>query len=246
MLLPELILHACIVTSHSPVFAGASPIEDLALIVRERGVAKAIQTPVLDLSDVAEQLGVEPSDQITGYYACIFVEGVSDIEFLKTVATKLKEADHLESGFDDKRIGFVICGGANLKHWINLRAMNKLNRHFGIVVDSDKKSQTDNIPGRKLNWKHKCEDQGGLFFIFKKREIENYLHPNAIVRSGRPLESFNDFTDMKDVFGDNVFKVINDMSCEEILQMDIYEQDGAEHHELKEIIQQLLALPDST
>lgn len=235
-----------VVTSHSPVFAGASPIDDLALIVRERGVAKAIQTPDLDLSDVAEQLGVEPSDQITGYNACIFVEGSSDIEFLKTVALKLKEAGHLDHDFDDKRIGFVICGGENLKHWINLRAMNRLNRHFGVVVDSDRKRQQDKIPDRKLNYKEECETQGGLFFILKKREIENYLHLDAIVRSTRPRLPFDDFTDMKDVFGDNVFKVITDMSCEEILHMDRYEQDGVKHHELKEIIQQLLALPDIT
>jgi len=32
-----------IVTSHSPVFAGASPIEDLALIVRDEGVAVSVQ-----------------------------------------------------------------------------------------------------------------------------------------------------------------------------------------------------------
>ncbi len=91
-----------IVTSHSPVFAGASPIEDLALVVRTAGVARAIQTPDLDLSDVAEQLGVEPSDQITGYNALVFVEGQGDIVFWKTVALTLKEAGHVDADFDDK------------------------------------------------------------------------------------------------------------------------------------------------
>lgn len=232
-----------IVTSHSPVFAGAPPLEDLALVVRDAGVARAIQTPDLNLSDVAEQLGVEPSDQITGYKACVFVEGPSDVEFFQTVALKLKEAGHLDADFDDKRIGFIICGGENLKHWINLRAMSNINRRFGVVVDSDRESPQHSVPQRKLNWMQKCEERGGVPFILKKREIENYLHSDAIVRSGRTLQPYDEFTNMKATFGENVFKVIRDMSSDEILEMDRYEENGIEHHELKDIIQTFLALP---
>lgn len=92
----------------------------------------------------------------------------------------------------------------------------------------------------------KCEDQGGIFFITRKREIENYLHPNAIERSGRTLVPFDDFTDMKINFGSNVYKVIREMSCEEIFEMDRYEENGVEHHELKEIVHKFLALPGSS
>jgi putative ATP-dependent endonuclease of OLD family len=231
-----------IITSHSPVFAGASPIEDLALIVRDAGAARAIQSPELDLSDVAEQLGVEPSDQVTGYNACIFVEGPSDIEYWTTVAQRLKEAGLTDSDFDDRRIGFVLCGGETLKHWIDLRAMGRLNRHFGAIVDSDRESPQHNIPGRKMNWKQKCEDQGGVLFILRKREIENYLHPDAIARSGRALMPYDDFSDMKALFGERVYKVIRDMSCDEILNADRYHENGVEHHEMVEITQAFLAL----
>lgn len=231
-----------IVTSHSPVFAGASPIEDLALVVRYGGVARALQSPELDLSDIAAQLGVEPSDQITGYSACIFVEGPSDVVFWKTVAKKFKDAGLVNADFDDCRIGFVLCGGETLKYWIDLRAMGRLNRRFGVVVDSDRKSPQHNIPGRKLNWKQKCEEQGGAFFILRKREIENYLHPDAIERSGRTRQPYDEFTDMKAIFGENVYKVVLDMSCEEIMQMDLYENDGVERHELLEIVQRFLEL----
>jgi predicted ATP-dependent endonuclease of OLD family len=231
-----------IVTSHSPVFAGASPIEDLALVVRDAGVASGIQTPELDLSDVAEHLGVEPSDQITGYNACVFVEGPSDIEFLTTVAQKFKELGSTDTDLDDLQIGLVFCGGETLKHWIDLRAMGRLNRHFGVVVDSDRKSAQDNIPGKKLNWKKKCEEQGGIFFILRKREIENYLHPEAIARSGREPKTYDGFTDMKELFGDNVYKVIRDMSCDEILEMDCYEENGTEHHELLELVHAFFSL----
>jgi hypothetical protein len=233
-----------IVTSHSPVFAGASPIEDLALIVRDRGVARAIQAPEIEPNKVAEELGVEPADQITCYNACIFVEGPDDILFWKTIAAKLKEGGHVREDFEDKRMGFVVSGGNNLKYWIDTNAMQRLTRRFGVVVDSDKKSHEHCIPQRKLNWKQKCEDQGGKFFILRKREIENYLHSAALQRADKPQSEYNDFTDMKSVFGENVFKTIKEMTCDEILETDRYEENGTEHHELKEIVEELLRLPD--
>ena len=234
-----------IVTSHSPVFAGASPIEDLALVVRTAGVARAKQTPDLELSEVAAELGVEPADQITGYDACVFVEGPCDVLCWKAIATKLKEAGYVDADFDDKNIGFVLTGGDCLRHWIDLRAMHRLSRRFGVVVDSDRKGPGHTPPGRKLNWKNECEAQGGLFFILRKREIENYLHRDAIERSGRTVEPYDDFTNMKETFGEKVFKVFTDMSCNEILEMDRYDEDGVEYHELEEIVEGLLALPDA-
>jgi len=231
-----------IITSHSPVFAGASPLEDLILIVREGGMAKSIQHPELDTSEIAEELGVEPADQITGYKACVFVEGQDDIMFWKTVASKLKDGGYISVNFEAKGIGFIPVGGSNLKCWIEIRAMKRLNRRFGVVVDSDRKSQTDSIPQRKLNWKNRCENGQGIFFIIRKRAIENYLHRNAIERSGRNLQQYDDFTDMKKLFGENVIKVIEDMTPDEILEMDKYEENGTEHHELKGIIETLLNL----
>ncbi len=231
-----------IVTSHSPVFAGAPPIEDLALVVRDKGVARAIQAPELDLSNVAEQLGIEPSDQITGYNACIFVEGPSDIEFWMAISEKLKEGGVTAYDFNDLRIGFIICGGETLKHWINIRAMGRLNRRFGVVIDSDRESPIHVVPGKKLGWKKKCEEQGGLFYILKKREIENYLHKEAIIRAGYRMVVYDDFSDMKDLFGEQIYKVIRYMSCEEILQSDIYLENSHEHHELVEITKSFLSL----
>ena len=231
-----------IITSHSPVFAGSSPIGDLALIVREKGVARGIQTPELELEKVADELGVEPADQISAYSACVFVEGPGDIQFFKAVATKLKQDNHISSHFDDKRIGFIPFGGDNLKHWIDLEAMHHLNRHYGVVVDSDRKSASHNVPSRKLNWKKKCEENGGRFFILRKRSIENYLHPKALDRQDYPQKEYDDFTDMKQAFGDKIFKVIHEMTAEEILEMDVFTQDGAKKHELKEITEAFLSL----
>ena len=82
----------------------------------------------------------------------------------------------------------------------------------------------------------------GVFFILRKREIENYLHPNVVQRSGRTFQQYDDFTDMKKLYGENVIKIIEDMRVDEILEMDKYEENGATHHELKEIVEKLLNL----
>jgi hypothetical protein len=132
-----------------------------------------------------------------------------------------------------------------LSHWIRSEAIQKLTRRFGVVVDSDRENPHHNIPGKKLNWKRECERAGGLFFVLRKREIENYLHPDAIVRTGHKLKPYDDFTDMKALFGPNIIKVIREMSAEEILESDRYEEDGVSRHELKEIVEALLALPGS-
>ena len=189
------------------------------------------------------QVEMEWSEE--SYFVAVFVEGPDDVMFLKTVASTLKQAGYLKADFDDVQIGLLPFGGDLLCHWIDSTAIHRLTRRFGVVVDSDRKEPHHNIPGKKLNWKRACEKADGLFFILRKREIENYLHPDAIARTGHELKLYGDFTDMKALFGPNIIKVIDKMTAEEILERDSYEEDGVIHHELKEIAEAFLALPRS-
>jgi putative ATP-dependent endonuclease of OLD family len=231
-----------IVTSHSPVFAGSSPLEDLVLIKREGGLATANQSIDLDLAEVAKELGVEPSDQITGYDACVFVEGINDVEFFKHAASEFKRAGRINEDFDDKNIGFVICGGDSLKHWIDLKAMRRLNTRFAVVIDSDKDSETFDLDQKKLDWKQSCEDQEGVFHILKKRSIENYIHPDKIRDSRYTFQPYNDYTPMKQLYNKKVYKLFLNMNSREILEMDVYNEDGEEKHEILEIVENFLDL----
>lgn len=47
---------------------------------------------------------------------------------------------------------------------------------------------------------------------------------------------------MEQLFGPNIIKEIVRMNANEILEMDKYIEGGIEHHELKEIIEKILAL----
>lgn len=233
-----------ICSSHSPVFAGRSEPEALALIIREGREARCVQGQDLDPYDVAAELGVEPSDQIYAYTACVFVEGEDDILFFETIADILAKAGRIPCTLCERGIGFVPVGGAeNLKHWINRRALKGLNKNCAVIVDSDRRSPTHAIPRRKLNWKASCEEGGVKFHVLRKREIENYLHPTAVTAFTSSKADFDDFTDMKRTFGPNVVKAVQHMSADDLLERDTYVEDHVEHHEILEILEDLLALP---
>ena len=235
-----------LVTSHSPVFAGSTDISSVVLVTRENGVTKVQQGEDVELEKVAKELGVEPSDQVFGFKGCIFVEGEKDIEFLEAVAKILKEAGHIPRTLSDVGVGIIAFGGSdNLRHWITRNSLKRINRRYAILIDSDRKLLSDNVPQRKLNWKKQCEDEGGLFFITKKRELENYLHREAIKKDRGKDDAFDDFTDMKARFGDNVITAVKHMSADHILERDKYVENGQERHEILEIIQACLSLVET-
>lgn len=231
-----------IITTHSPVFAGSSPLEDITLVIRSDSYAKSHQVPSLNLDMIAEELGVEPADQVSGFHSCVFFEGAKDEFFWRHAAKVLKQAGHLEKDFDDVELGVIFTGGSNLKHWVSRRAMKRLNRRFAVVQDSDKEDEAFPISPQRLQWKADCEADGGLFFFVKKREVENYLHLDAIIRSGRTSQPFDDFTDMKKLFDRKVLEASALMTAEEILERDAYIEDGTEKHEILEIIRAVLNL----
>jgi len=231
-----------LITSHSPVFAGFSPVEDLVLLKRLGGKAEVIQSPQLNLDDVADALGVEPSDQICGFKACVFVEGDRDILFWENIFNKLKEKNIVPATPSEKGIGFIPYGGSGLKHYIDRKALKNIKKRYLVITDSDRKSSTHSVPRSKINWKSICEAEKGIFFILRKRDIENYLHPDALKRAGKPDKPFDDFSDMKDLFGENVIRTIEDMTAEEIIGKGEYKDGTSNCNEILEIASAILSL----
>lgn len=231
-----------LVSSHSPVFAGSTDVATLALIIRENGIAKILQGERLELVKVAEELGVEPSDQIYGFKAIMFVEGTTDCDFFNTVVETFYNAGKLIANLGNKQIGILPGGGANLKHWITRKAIKGLNRKYVVILDSDKCSSSDNVSKEKLNLKSEIEREGGMCFILRKREIENYLHPDVIkIRTNKNIV-IDDFADVKSLCGDKICGLIKHMTAEQILERDKYEENGTDKHELLDICEKVLGL----
>lgn len=231
-----------LVSSHSPVFAGSTDVANLALIIREDGIAKILQGDRLELIKVAEELGVEPSDQIYGFKAVMFVEGTTDCDSFNTVVETFYNAGKLVATLENKQIGILPGGGANLKHWVTRKAIKGLNRKYAVILDSDRCSSSDKVSKEKLNLKLEIERDGGICFILRKREIENYLHPDVIKNKTDKNIVIDDFTDIKSLCGDKICGLIKHMTVEQILERDKYEENGTEKHELLDICEKVLGL----
>ena len=238
-----------IITSHSPVFAAEANEDDLLLVTRQGGKASITQGAELSMDMIVKELGILPRDQLVGLNACLFVEGPADQTYFETVAKTLKAAGKLPSEFTEKNIGVVLVAGDNLRFYVEKGLLKKLHRNFGVIVDSDKKNPGDSISQKLLRWKTRCELDGGIFRILRKRSIENYLHPEAIRRVlGRNL-NVDDFGDVKSQIPSYDWKkhlkpVVEAMSSDEILYMDKYLEDGNERHEILGILEEVLRIVD--
>jgi hypothetical protein len=198
----------------------------------------------LEPERVAEQLGIDPSDQLFGFNAIVFFEGVDDCDFFESVSTALYAAGKLPSTFQAKNIGLLHGGGDDLKHWVNRRNIKKLNRKFTVVLDSDRTSRDCLVPQKKIAIKASVENDGGVCHILRKREIENYIHPETLLqKTGKNIQGDGcEFWDMKKLAGPGIAGLIKHMTADEIAFMDRYIVGGVEKNELHEICQQILTM----
>jgi putative ATP-dependent endonuclease of OLD family len=232
------------ISSHAPVFAGSTDLSNLILVVQDQGVAKTIQGEHLDLGLVSEQLGIDPSDQLFGFSAIVFLEGVDDCDFFETVATTLHACGKLPATFKAKNIGLLHGGGDDLKHWVNRKNIKRLNKHYTVIMDSDRNSAQIPVSAKKLALKANVERDGGTCHILRKREIENYIHPETIKEhTGKNIDGIDhDFSDLKQIVGSGIAGLAKHMTAAQIAYMDRYIQDGAEKNELREICLQILGM----
>lgn len=235
-----------IITSHSPVLAGAAEPNALVLITRSGGKSEAAFAGRLNVLEIAHELGVEPADQITMYRAIVFVEGPKDVDALNVISRTLREAGEIPASLEEAGVGVIPCGGDNLKHLVTRGMLQRLNRRFAVLIDSDRTSASASIGQSKLNWKQSCEAAGGLFVILRKRELENYLHQDAIVRGGGPAYQVDDFSDIKASCGENVSRYFAKMTAAELAARDEYIGPKGTAHELTEILSSFVGLPKPT
>jgi len=153
---------------------------------------------------VAKALGVLPDHNVKLF---IGVEGVHDISFLKTISRVLIDASEdvpdLEKLESDGRIIFIPVGGSNLVHWTSRLA--ELNRPEFHLFDRDAQPPQESPHQAMVN---AINARPGCFACLTgKREIENYLHADAI-RAVQPEAgiTFGDFDDVPNLVAEAVHK----------------------------------------
>lgn len=165
-----------LVTSHTPGLAGLLPSDSLRRVVKQdEGIASVSECDDAQLAEIANELGVLPDRRVQ---ALVFVEGSNDIEFLERISEMLKPVyQDVVDFIDDTRVALVPLGGGSLKHWVAKHYLKKLNIPEVHIYDRD-----DGTPPK---YQDACEavnarTDGSWAVITSKRELENYLHPDAI------------------------------------------------------------------
>lgn len=168
------------ITTHSPVFAGATKNSNIIVVKKENELSKYFnyenEADILDV--VIKELGIRPNYNLLNdnYRKAVFVEGSGDVKFWERAFQKIN------GGLPDN-ILLIPCGGDQIEFFVNAELCRKINRKFIFILDSDKGATDYNS---KLNNKQqlfdKVQELGGDFDILRKREIENYYSREAIQR----------------------------------------------------------------
>ncbi|WP_298325504.1 ATP-binding protein [Asticcacaulis sp.] len=192
-----------IITTHTPNLAKLLPDTSLRFVERsDKG--RSITSGGGAINErIASSLGILPDHTVKAF---IGIEGKHDIEFLK-IASRIygaadDEAIDLEAMELAGRIIFIPLGGSNLALWASRLAV--------LEIPEFHLCDRDNIPPQAAKYQGHVDAVNQRKNCYAtstgKRELENYLHRDAIIEAyadnGHALElplSFADFDDVPEI-----------------------------------------------
>jgi len=172
------------ITTHSPIFAGATE-KSKIILCKEEEQSKYYQKEESILEEIINELGIKPFYNLRdSFEKIIFMEGFNDIEFIKIATKKLLDKDLNTSLYREKLL-FLPGGGNTLSNFVNIEYFKKdSKRHLILICDGDNHNKKKHEQNKKLveefSRNNNCKG-----FLFKKSTIENYYHPRAIERKYR-------------------------------------------------------------
>ncbi|MDH5507303.1 MAG: ATP-binding protein [Anaerolineae bacterium] len=185
-----------ILTTHTPTLARLVPVDSLRYIHAEDNgnpqILYGYETGTYE--SITKALGIMADHDVKIFFG---VEGQNDIHFFKKISRMLVsngldviDLDELESKGE---LIFIPVGGSNLALWVS--RLTNLNRPEFYIFDRDTKppsSPKSQAMINDFNDREKC-----CALSTSKREIENYLHPDAIklVKPNVDIQ-FDDYDDV--------------------------------------------------
>ena len=184
-----------ILTTHVPGLAELLPTESIRYVDRPRqGATPRIRTGENDsnvLLEAARSLGVLPSALPSqGASIAIWVEGDTDVWVLDAIAQRLSEEGRLPTPLEPHKLYYVIGNsGDKLKAFVNGQYLDDLGLPQFYLRDSDKagreeegSSIPEEVAERVSRWRERGEGLPIDVRTTNKREIENYIHFDAVDR----------------------------------------------------------------
>lgn len=173
-------------TTHVPALASLLPTNSVRYVcphdLNGREVCIAAADDVI--KTVVADLGIIPDNRAK---VLVCVEGPHDLQFLRHIGDLLRaEDDSVIDMFTDTRVALVVLGGSTLKEWVNQHYLKNIGLPEVHIYDRDELK----------NGKYKYQDDrdtvnarkdGSIGFLTRKREMENYLHIDAIREALQPV-----------------------------------------------------------
>lgn len=170
------------ITTHSPVFAGATYIESVILCKKENGSEYENYEDngkEKFLTSIINELGIKPSYNLRdSHEKIVFVESHNDADFYDLICRNLIGNPLIGN---DAILVLPFGGGEDIDSFLNIDYFDNSGRELFLIIDSDQhQNNADKQRARADSFSSNKER--GRSYVIKKSCLENYYHPRAFER----------------------------------------------------------------
>lgn len=186
-----------VLTTHTPNLAKLLPLDSLRFVTRHESIRSIEYGSDEIYEKISYSLGVLPSKIEKSTKCLFFVEGYYDMNIYNDISEKLKKGGHLSCSFTDMGIQIIFTGGCStLGFWVNSQFAKSHDVPLVAYFDSDRMSVNEETKNNREITNLIANGLLSLGYCTRKRELENYLHPDIFQREDSNFE-INDFDDIK-------------------------------------------------
>ena len=171
-----------IITTHSPVFAGATNIESVILCKKYNGSTYehyGTNGREAFTDSIVNELGIKPSYNLRDCHEkIVFVESHNDARFYNIVCQHLIGNNLLNN---KKILVLPFGGGEDIDSFLNIDYFDKSGRNLYLIIDSDK-HQGNYQKQKKRATDFEISKPKGKAYVLNGSCLENYYHPRAFER----------------------------------------------------------------
>lgn len=168
-----------ILTSHSPVFVGATNIESVILCKRAiSSIYEYAETSTKNefIESIIDELGIKPSYNLKDRHETIlFVESSNDAFFFDQICCKLLGKSLLNT---PEILVLPFGGGEDIDSFLNIDYFDSSGRDLYLLIDSDKQESNEAKQNERAESFIDRKEKGKAY-VLEKSCIENYYHPRA-------------------------------------------------------------------
>jgi predicted ATP-dependent endonuclease of OLD family len=174
--------HQVLLTTHVPGLAGMLPVASIRYVKAETKKQRSVSIGAdAVLAEIAKELGILP-DKRARVVVC--VEGPTDIHFLHRIGHLLHTEDPSRPNLaSDHRIALILLGGSTLRQWVDGHLLRNIGLPEVHIYDRDMPKPDGTYKYQDAVNSVNARGDGSKAFLTVKREMENYLHPDALTET---------------------------------------------------------------